>query len=377
MVKLGMDNSKISKPTKYYKSQKVKNDSYIIRLVVPAGTKFLEKIGFRYNIEKALKLTAANAYWRYRETNIENKTSDLENNIISKTNTFGLIDIFKHYYKAGYNNNIKQKTQNKVSVIKFFKDINCLHWFNGSKSIIDRYSTELPYYTLKLVDKVESGKANVWDINVKNTHSFIANGIVVHNCFEPYTENIYTRSTFAGDYYIINKHLMKDLMELGLWNSDMIDLIKYYEGSISNIPNIPDNIKKIYRTVWEIPQKSIIEMAADRGPFIDQTQSMNIFIAKANFAKLNSCLFYAWKKGLKTGIYYLRSKAASEANQFGIDINKIKEIEEKYNLTPKTNINNTDIPNNKQNIQNKTEMRICKLVPKHLRKPGDCEVCGS
>ena len=172
---------------------------------------------------------------------------------------------------------------------------------------------------------------------------------------EPYTENIYTRSTLAGDFYVINTHLMKDLMELGLWNSDMVDLIKYYDGSIASIPTIPDNIKQIYRTVWEIPQKSIIEMAADRGPFVDQTQSMNIFISKANFAKLNSCLFYGWKKGLKTGMYYLRSKAASEANQFGIDIHKIKELEAKYN---------------------KTEP-VCKYVPKHLRKPGDCDVCSA
>ncbi len=148
-----------------------------------------------------------------------------------------------------------------------------------------------------------------------------------NEAFEPYTENIYTRSTMAGDYYIINKHLMKDLMELGLWNSEMIDLIKYYEGSIANISSIPDEIKMIYRTVWEIPQQSIIQMAADRGPFIDQTQSMNIFISKPDYVKLNSCLFDAWKKGLKTGMYYLRSKAVSEANKFGIDIDKINKFE--------------------------------------------------
>lgn len=169
---------------------------------------------------------------------------------------------------------------------------------------------------------------------------------------EPYTENIYSRSTSAGDYYIINKYLMQDLIDLGLWNLQMIDLIKYHNGSIQQIKGIPDNIKKIYRTVWEIDQMSIIEMAADRAPFIDQTQSMNLFIAKASFAKLNTCLFYSWKKGLKTGIYYLRSKAASEASQFGIDINKIKEIESEYN-----------------------KVKICQFVPKHLRKPGDCMQC--
>lgn len=150
-----------------------------------------------------------------------------------------------------------------------------------------------------------------------------------NECIEPYTENIYNRTTLAGDYYVINKHLMKDLMKLNLWNDDMIDTIKYYEGSVQSIDGIPDDVKKIYRTVWEIPQMSLIEMSADRGPFIDQTQSLNIFISKANFSTLNTCLFYGWRLGLKTGMYYLRSKATSEANQFGIDIARIKKIEAK------------------------------------------------
>ena len=191
-----------------------------------------------------------------------------------------------------------------------------------------------------------------------------------NECFEPYTGNIYTRTTLAGDYYVINEHLMKDLMKLNEWNEDIVDLIKYYKGSIANIPGISDEIKSIYRTAWEIPQKSVIEMAADRGPFVDQTQSMNIFIAKANFAKLNSCLFYAWEKGLKTGMYYLRSKAGSDANQFGIDINKIKELEEKYGIIPdKDESSIAPLANN--------EPLLCKYVPKHLRKPGDCLSCGS
>ncbi|XWV26085.1 ribonucleoside-diphosphate reductase large subunit [Tupanvirus soda lake] len=202
-----------------------------------------------------------------------------------------------------------------------------------------------------------------------------------NECIEPYTENIYTRTTLAGEYYIINKHLMKDLMELGLWNSDMVDLIKYFEGSIANIPGIPNEIKEIYRTVWEIPQKSIIDMAADRGPFIDQTQSMNIFIAKASFVKLNSCLFRAWKRGLKTGIYYLRSKAASEANKFGIDIDKIIELNSKYHIIPPVQ-EITDAMSSQENITEPSTyeqpMKLCPYRPKHLRKPGEkCEPCGS
>ena len=171
---------------------------------------------------------------------------------------------------------------------------------------------------------------------------------------EPYTENIYTRNTLAGDFYIVNKYLMKDLMELNLWDSNMADRIKYHQGSIQKIPNIPDDIKKIYRTVWEIDQMSIIEMAADRGPFIDQTQSMNINIAEPNFPRLNTCLMYAWKKGLKTGIYYLRSKAASEANKFGIDIESIKKIE-----------------NEEKNV------KICPYLPKNQRIQGSCSVCDA
>lgn len=150
-------------------------------------------------------------------------------------------------------------------------------------------------------------------------------------CFEPITENIYSRSTMAGTYYVINQHLMRDLIELGLWNDEMIDMIKYYDGSIQNIPGIPNHIKENYRTVWEIPQQSIIEMATERGPFVDQTQSMNIFIDKPDYVKLTSCLFNGWKLGLKTGMYYLRSKPNSDANKFGIDIDKIKSMEKKDN----------------------------------------------
>lgn len=170
-----------------------------------------------------------------------------------------------------------------------------------------------------------------------------------NECIEPYTENIYVRTTLAGDYYIINRHLMADLMQLGLWNDRMIDLIKYYEGSIATIDSIPSHIKQIYRTAWEIPQKSIIDLAADRAPFIDQTQSMNLFIEKADFVKLNSCLFYAWQRGLKTGMYYLRSKAATNPNKFGIDIDTIKDIE---NVKPV----------------------VCRLAPKN-RAGASCTVC--
>lgn len=147
-----------------------------------------------------------------------------------------------------------------------------------------------------------------------------------NECFEPYTENIYLRGTNAGEYYVINKHLVTKLKELNLWNEDMVDLIKYNKGSISNIDIIPEYIKQIYLTVWDIPKKDLIEMAADRGPFVDQTQSMNIFVKNADRNVLNSCYFYGWELGLKTLVYYVRSKPASDPLQFGIDISKINKL---------------------------------------------------
>lgn len=149
-----------------------------------------------------------------------------------------------------------------------------------------------------------------------------------NECIEPYTTNIYSRSTLAGIYYIINNHLMKDLEKIGLWNEGIIDLIKYYRGSIQKIKCIPDNIKELYRTVWEIPQKSLVQMSIDRAPYIDQSQSLNIFMRKPDYQKLTSCHFRTWESGLKTGMYYLRTRAATDAIQFGVDYSKIREIQD-------------------------------------------------
>lgn len=139
-----------------------------------------------------------------------------------------------------------------------------------------------------------------------------------NECFEPYTSNLYTRRVLSGEFIVVNKYLMKDLVKLGLWNDEMKDMILTANGSIQNISTIPDDIKELYKTVWEIKQKSVIDMSVDRAPFICQSQSLNLFIESPTFAKLSSMLFYAWKKGLKTGIYYLRTKAASEAIKFTV-----------------------------------------------------------
>jgi ribonucleoside-diphosphate reductase alpha subunit len=140
-----------------------------------------------------------------------------------------------------------------------------------------------------------------------------------NECFEPYTSNVYTRRTLSGEFIIANKHLMKDLIELGLWTENMRQKLIATNGSVQPIPEIPQNIKDIYKTVWEISQKSIIDMSADRGAFICQSQSLNIHLKDPNFGKLTSMHFYAWKKGLKTGMYYLRSTAAADAIQFTLD----------------------------------------------------------
>jgi ribonucleoside-diphosphate reductase alpha chain len=140
-----------------------------------------------------------------------------------------------------------------------------------------------------------------------------------NECFEPYTTNIYNRRVLSGEFIVVNKHLLMDLVRLGLWTNDMKNKIIASNGSVQNIPEIPQDIKELYKTVWEIKQRTIIDMAADRGAFICQSQSLNLFIAEPNFAKLTSMHFYAWEKGLKTGMYYLRTKPAATAIKFTVD----------------------------------------------------------
>jgi ribonucleoside-diphosphate reductase alpha chain len=140
-----------------------------------------------------------------------------------------------------------------------------------------------------------------------------------NECFEPYTSNIYTRRVLSGEFIIVNKHLLRDLVKLGIWNDDIKNKLVAANGSVQNINEIPDNIKELYKTAWEISQKTIVDMAADRGAYICQSQSLNIFMENANFAKLTSMHFYGWKKGLKTGMYYLRTKAATDAIKFTLE----------------------------------------------------------
>ncbi|MGZ8540116.1 MAG: ribonucleoside-diphosphate reductase subunit alpha [Chitinophagaceae bacterium] len=146
-----------------------------------------------------------------------------------------------------------------------------------------------------------------------------------NECFEPYTSNIYNRRVLSGEFVVVNKHLLKDLMSLGLWNDSMKQRIIAANGSVQNIEEIPAKLKEIYKTVWEIKQRTIIDMSADRGAFICQSQSLNLFVEQPNFAKLSSMHFYTWKKGLKTGMYYLRTKAATDAVKFTVDMDTMKQ----------------------------------------------------
>ncbi len=176
-----------------------------------------------------------------------------------------------------------------------------------------------------------------------------------NECFEPYTSNIYTRRVLSGEFIIVNKHLLKDLVKEGLWNKDMRQKIMVANGSIQNIQEVPQRLKDLYKTAWEISQKAIIDQAADRGAYICQSQSLNIFMENANFGKLTSMHFYGWEKGLKTGMYYLRTKAATDAIKFTIDKAAVAEP----TVTAKS-------------IEEAQAEMACSLDD-----PDNCEACGS
>jgi len=191
-----------------------------------------------------------------------------------------------------------------------------------------------------------------------------------NECFEPYTSNIYTRRTLSGEFIVVNKHLMKDLIDLGLWNETMRQKLIATNGSVQPIPEIPQHIKDIYRTVWEIPQRAIIDMAADRGAYICQSQSLNIHLKDPNFGKLTSMHFYAWKKGLKTGMYYLRTTAAADAIKFTLDKSALQQPvvkkEAQADAQPET------LQERVANYDQKKADMSCSLD-----NPEACEACGS
>lgn len=186
-----------------------------------------------------------------------------------------------------------------------------------------------------------------------------------NECFEPYTSNIYTRRVLSGEFIIVNKHLLRDLTKLGLWDDDMKNRIITANGSIQGIKEIPENLKALYRTAWEISQRSIVDMSADRGAFICQSQSLNVFMENVNTAKLTSMHFYSWKKGLKTGMYYLRTKAATDAIKFTVD--------KKYKDAPVEASAPTDAP--KKSVLEMTDEEQAAMACS-IENGDDCEMCS-
>jgi len=189
-----------------------------------------------------------------------------------------------------------------------------------------------------------------------------------NECFEPYTSNIYTRRVLSGEFVVVNKHLLRDMNKLGLWNDDMKNKLIAANGSVQAIKEVPDNLKELYKTAWEISQKTVIEMAADRGAYIDQSQSLNLFMENANFSKMTSMHFYAWKKGLKTGMYYMRTKAAVDAIKFTID-KKYKDAPVEEEVTDK--LSATAVMTEEERIEYEAAAQACSID-----NGSDCEMCS-
>ena len=192
-----------------------------------------------------------------------------------------------------------------------------------------------------------------------------------NEAFEPYTSNIYTRRVLSGEFIVVNKHLLHDLVRLGLWNENLKQEIMRQNGSVQNIDIIPQDLKELYKTVWEMSMKDIIDMSRHRGYFVDQSQSLNLFMQDANYSKLTSMHFYAWQSGLKTGMYYLRTKAAVDAIKFTLNNDKKEEV----------------IPDSKPQAKVLEAVEVeAQMTPEEYRAmielarnagPEDCEMCGS
>ena len=214
-----------------------------------------------------------------------------------------------------------------------------------------------------------------------------------NECFEPYTSNIYTRRVLSGEFIVVNKHLLEDLVELGLWNENLKQELMRANGSVQDIDGIPEDIKELYKTVWELSMKDIIDMSRQRGYFIDQSQSLNLFMENANYSKLTSMHFYAWKSGLKTGMYYLRTKAAVDAIKFTLDNTKKKEVPVSVAAEAEVIAAATPDPKAAETLQVKTtpvkqdETDVAPMSPEEMKaliaqaKAGeaddDCLMCGS
>lgn len=250
-------------------------------------------------------------------------------------------EIFENIYFAALSSSVKRAIDISIDNAEWRKGIplNPGHYqsFPGSPAskgqlqfdLWGQQPTETPYLAwdeLKRQVKIHGMRNSllIAPMPTASTSQILGN----NECFEPFTSNIYVRHVLAGDFVVINKYLIEDLISLGHWNSDIRTQIIADNGSIQAIKEIPQTVKDIYKTSWEIPQKTLIDLAADRAPFICQSQSLNLFLAEPTYARISSMHFYAWRKGLKTGVYYLRTKAVASAQKFTIEPPKKVEKEE-------------------------------------------------
>jgi ribonucleoside-diphosphate reductase alpha chain len=199
-----------------------------------------------------------------------------------------------------------------------------------------------------------------------------------NECFEPYTSNIYTRRVLSGEFIVVNKHLLEDLVNLGLWNEDLKQELMRANGSVQQLDNVPDEIKELYKTAWEMSMKDIIDMSRQRGYFIDQSQSLNLFMEGATMAKLTSMHFYAWKSGLKTGMYYLRTKSAVDAIKFTLDKKKEEKVAEPVAAAATTKAKAAQPSEKPVAVEPLTPGELKEMLAKSKEnEDDDCLMCGS
>ena len=199
-----------------------------------------------------------------------------------------------------------------------------------------------------------------------------------NECFEPYTSNIYTRRVLSGEFIVVNKHLLEDLVNLGLWNEDLKQELMRANGSVQQLDNVPDEIKELYQTAWEMSMKDIIDMSRQRGYFIDQSQSLNLFMEGATMAKLTSMHFYAWKSGLKTGMYYLRTKSAVDAIKFTLDKKKEEKVAEPVAAVASTKAQASQPAEKPVAVEPLTPAELKEMLAKSKEnEDDDCLMCGS
>ena len=287
--------------TIYYASMKASNDESKNRMIDMINLKKLLKTDIPYYYDKNYNCESTEINLLYHKLQVHNFEIDRDNNnILGSYSTF-------------------ENSPTSKGIFQF--DMWGLDYKKPNKGLYD---------WLELKDTVKKyGIRNSLLVALPPTAS--TSQILGNNeCFEYFTSNIYTRNTLAGDFPIVNKYLVNDLISINKWNTDIKDLIIAGNGGIQHINSIPDIIRNMYKTQWEIKQLWVLKAAKERGPFVDQTQSMNIFMDNPNNTKLNSCLFWGWKNGLKTGMYYLRSKPSGDAIKFTINPNIIKKVKETY-----------------------------------------------